>query len=398
MDKSTRIYQELLQEKANIWYISDQFGSKIMLKVSSSILKAIIKSCKLELLFGLDNNIFHIGVNIYDDPVNFVTLTSSNINFDEHLSVAKIMQLDNIQIQLYNELCACQCFGTITLTSKQKNDILCLLGNPKNLFIGSVNERIYQSADNFQYSLGLDILGSRGSVSKIETLVIETKIENLQTVKNSFLDAGGNVSTEISDQDEGTLFEKELFIALRSLFGSDIYHSPKISNNKSKFRELIDILAHSDIGIFLIEAKALGVTSAVDDRNMERKIKGLQKQIEKAIDQLGGAYKKIAENNIVYSSGGDEISFSRNLPACGIVIVSELLSFGNWDDIVKNLLITMSEKNILIHIMDFNEIMQFIGHSKGRRNLFDTYLMKRMEYFLKNPAIITVTKFVQSKD
>lgn len=397
MDKSDRIYQELLQERANIWYISDRYGSKIMLKVSSSILKAIIRGCKLELLFGIDDNIFHIGINIYDDPINFATLTSTNRIIDEHLSIVKIMQLEKVQIQLYNELCACQCFGDIILTTKNKNDILCLLGNPKRLFTGHIDERTHQSADNFQFSLGLDIPINHRTFTKIETLVIETKIENLQTMKNGFYDDTGMVSTEISDQDEGTLLEKEIFVALRSIFGSDIFHSPKIANNKIKYRELIDILALSDIGIFLIEAKALGVTNANEDRNMERKIKGLQKQIEKAIDQLAGAYKKIVESETIYSNKEEEILFNRNLPACGIIIISELLPFGNWDEITKKILIAMSEKNILIHIMDLNEIMQFIGHSKGDKYLFDTYLMQRMEGFVRNPSIIRQTKFVKGK-
>jgi len=368
-----------------------------MIKAPSSILKAIIKGCKIELAFGLDDNIFHIGIKIYDDPINFITLTSIQKNIDEHLSIAKIMQLEKVQVQLYNELCACQCFGDIILTTKKRNDILCLLGNPKRLFTGLIDERIHRSADNFQFSLGLDVPGSRKSRNQIETLLFEAKIEDLQIVKNSFLDEGGNMSTEISDPDEGTLMEKEIFVALRSLFGSDIFHSPKIPNNKTKYRELIDILALSDIGIFLIEAKALGVTNANEDRNMDRKIKGLQKQIEKGIDQLAGAYKKIVEGEIIYSNKEKKILFNRNLPACGIIIISELLPFGNWDEIIKKLLITMSDKNILIHIIDMNEIMQFIGHSKGNRNLFDTYFMQRMEDFVKNPSIIRQTKFVKGK-
>lgn len=397
MNKAERIHQELLQEKTGIWYISDGYGSKIMIKAPSSILKAIIKGCKIELAFGLDDNIFHIGIKIYDDPINFITLTSIQKNIDEHLSIAKIMQLEKVQVQLYNELCACQCFGDIILTTKKRNDILCLLGNPKRLFTGLIDERIHRSADNFQFSLGLDVPGSRKSRNQIETLLFEAKIEDLQIVKNSFLDEGGNMSTEISDPDEGTLMEKEIFVALRSLFGSDIFHSPKIPNNKTKYRELIDILALSDIGIFLIEAKALGVTNANEDRNMDRKIKGLQKQIEKGIDQLAGAYKKIVEGEIIYSNKEKKILFNRNLPACGIIIISELLPFGNWDEIIKKLLITMSDKNILIHIIDMNEIMQFIGHSKGNRNLFDTYFMQRMEDFVKNPSIIRQTKFVKGK-
>lgn len=393
MDKAKRIYQELLQERSNIWYISDSYGSKIMIKIPSSILKAIIKGCKIELLFGIDKNIFHIGVNIYDDPVHFVTLTSTHKNIDEHLSVAKIMQLDKVEIQLYNELCACQCHGNLILTTKNKNDILCLLGNPKKLFTGCIDDKIHQSADNFQFSLGLDIPVKQESLNKIETLVIETKIQDLQTMENFFYEDTGVISTEISNADEGTLLEKEIFVALRSLFGVDIYLNPKIDNKKTKYRELIDILAFSDIGFFLIESKALGVINANEDRNMERKIKGLQKQIEKAIDQLIGAYKKIFENETIYDNSGTVVQFDRTLPPCGIILVSEILPFGDWEDIIKKLIITMADNGIMIHIMDLNELMQFIGHSKGSKYVFDNYLLQRAQNFVKNPAIVKQAKF-----
>src|SRR5690606_30661891 len=327
MEKAERIYQELLQEKTGIWYITDEYGSKIIIKVPSSILKAIIKGCKIELVFGLDNNIFHIGVKIYDDPINFITLINTQKNMDEHLSIAKIMHLDKVQIQLYNELCVCQCFGDIVLTTKNKNDILCLLGNPKKLYVGVIDEKINQSADNFQYSLGLDIPNNHGSFNKVETLVIEAKIQNFQTMNNEFVEDTGIVSTEISDSDEGTLLEKEVFVVLRSLFGSNIYHSPQIAIKTPKQRELIDILAFSDNGIFLIESKALGVNNSSEDRNMDRKIKGLQKQIEKGIKQIVGAYKEISEEGLIYTASGEKIEFNRTLPPCGIVLVSELLTF-----------------------------------------------------------------------
>ena len=216
MNKTDRIYQELLSGKAGIWYISDDFGSKIMIKVPSSVLKAIIKGCKIEFVFGLEDNIFHIGIKIHDDPINFITLTSTQKNIDEHFSIAKIMQLEKVQIQLYNELCICQCFGDIIFSVKNKNDILSLLGNPVNLFTGIIDERICHSADNFQFSLGLDISSKGKTLNRIKTLVIEKEIENIQTMNNAFVENSGLVSTDVSDQAEGTLLEKEVFIVLRS--------------------------------------------------------------------------------------------------------------------------------------------------------------------------------------
>lgn len=114
-----------------------------MLEVSSTILKAIIKGCKLELLFGNDNNIFHTEAKIYDDSINFAILTTANIHVDENFSLAKIMQLDNVQIKLYDELSVCQYFGTINFTPRQKSYELCILGNPKKIYSGSLDERTF---------------------------------------------------------------------------------------------------------------------------------------------------------------------------------------------------------------------------------------------------------------
>ncbi len=398
MNKAERIYQELLQEKAGIWYISDGYGSKIMIKVPSSALKAIIKGCKTEFVFGLEDNIFHIGVKIYDDSINFITLTSTQKNIDEHFSIAKIMQLEKVQIQLYNELCICQCLGDIIFSIKNKNDILSLLGNPMNLFTGIIDERIYHSADNFQFSLGLDIPSNSKTFNRIETLVIEKEIENLHTMNNAFVENSGLVSTDVLDQDEGTLLEKEVFIVLRSLFGSNIYHSPQTAIKTPKQRELIDILAYSDYGVFLIESKALGIINTSHERDMERKVIGIQKQIEKGINQIVGAYKKILVNECIFTKFGENVEFNRTLPPCGIVLESELLPFGKWDDLLHKLLIAIHDNGIMIHIMDLNELMQFIGHSKKDKNLFDYYLMERIKSFVENPSILRETKFLKENN
>lgn len=396
MDKAKRIYQELLQQKTGVWYVSDIYGSKIMIKVPSSTIKAIIKGCKLEFVFGIDDNIFHVGARIYDDPINFLTITAPHKNMDEHLSIAKIMSLNKVHIQLCNELGVCQAFGDIVLNEKNNNDVLCLLGNPKRLYTGNLNERLISSSDNFQFSLGLDIpYFDNRSPNKIQIISIDTKIENLQVLNNIFYGETGTFSTEITNSDEGKLLEKEVFIALRSLFGSNVYLNPHITNKKDISRELIDILAFSDIGIFLIESKALGVNNAVEERSMSRKIKGLQDQIKKGIKQLVGALKRITNNELIYDESGQKVYFNRTLPPCGIVLVSELLHFGEWEEILSIIVRAMRENGILIHIMDLNELMQFITYSNGDKYRFDDYLLERIKSFTENPSIFRQTKFIK---
>jgi hypothetical protein len=104
MTKQNRIYNELAQEAAGIWHISDDFGSKIMIKVPTTSIKALIQGCCLQLIFGKDTscdpNIFHTGLKIFDDPTKFLIIVNTHRFLDEHLSVAKIWNLDKVQIQL----------------------------------------------------------------------------------------------------------------------------------------------------------------------------------------------------------------------------------------------------------------------------------------------------------
>jgi len=55
MDSGERIYKELVHERASLWYVSDEYGMKIMVKAPSNTLKALINRCKVELLFGKDH-------------------------------------------------------------------------------------------------------------------------------------------------------------------------------------------------------------------------------------------------------------------------------------------------------------------------------------------------------
>ena len=146
MNKEERIYNELKHEISGIWYISDAYGSKVMIKVSTPSIKSLLKGCKIEFLFGRDDShtpkIFHTGFKIYDDPLNYQMLFSTHRFLDEHLSTARILNLDKVQIQLFNELNVCQAFGDLMLSEYNKNEIRILISNPKKLYTGGFNKQI----------------------------------------------------------------------------------------------------------------------------------------------------------------------------------------------------------------------------------------------------------------
>jgi hypothetical protein len=400
MDKQERIFQELLHERAAIWYISDKSGAKIMVKVPSSSIKALLKGCRIEFVYGRDeyqnSYIFHTGVRIYDDPLHYQSIFCAQRFLDEHLSLAKIMHLDQVEIQFYNEINVCQAYGTLRLRVQDRHDVHALQGNTKLLHKGDFDNLLSQSLDNFQFSLDNNSLFT-SAPKLIETLVINGIIHNWQIVQNTFFGINEDAVIKISDSFEGKILELEAMVLMESLFGKSIWRSPQIFN-KGQQRELIDILAYSEYGIFLIEAKALGIIDSAEDVSMGRKVANLKRHIAKAIRQLVGATKSITSNLPIYSQDKNEILFNRTLLLHGIVLVSDLLPFGNWDETIKALSEAMPKSKIYIHVMDMSEFARFIGYSKGDKNKFDYFLIKRIESFVENPSLAIRIDFVNDNN
>jgi hypothetical protein len=305
------------------------------------------------------------------------------------------MNLMEVQIQFYNELSACQAFGTLIFKEKARHDVLCLLGNPRNIYIGTFDDTVNLSLNRFQLNVGIDCdFENVGPVDELETLIVEGYISKINTMKNCFYSDGINVDLLIDDIDEGNTLEDEVLITMASLFGKNIYKGARIPH-KNTTRELTDILAFSEFGIFLVEAKALGVVNQESERSMERKVQGLQKQVIKAIKQLVGASKKIAENSTIYNQYGIEIHFNKKLVPHGIILVSELLQFGDWTEIVRALQKAINENNIMINLFDMKEFIRFIRYSNGDRHQFDFFLMQRFYNFIECQSIFLTSKFVE---
>lgn len=153
------------------------------------------------------------------------------------------------------------------------------------------------------------------------------------------------------------------------------------------YRELTDVLAISDNGIFLIESKAVGVIESALNKPMGKKVKGLQKQISTGIDQIVGASKKVTANTTIYDSHLVEIIFDKTpFPHC-IVLVSELLPFGDWKTIEYKIFKAMAENKIYLNVIDLREFMQYIGHAQGSADRLNLMLIERVEALVKNKNI-----------
>lgn len=303
MNIADRIYKEMLHEQASLWYISDNFGSKVMIKTQSISIKSLLKGCRIEFLFGKDTMhqpaIFHTGVRIYDDPIHYLTITGVERYYDELNSLEKIMNRSNTYIHFHNELNVCVAYAIVTFEINDQIKALNLLSNIENLFTGDFNRDAVKSLDCFEYSLKID--REFQDIHEIETLIIEGKLSEWKIMENNFIGFNETNKILIDDNKEGDNFEKQVWVSLESLFENQLYRNPK-THHKKVIRELTDVFAFSDYGIFLIETKALSILNTDIERTMERKVIGLKKQIVKAINQLMGATKKIKANEDIYSN------------------------------------------------------------------------------------------------
>jgi len=398
MNKEDRIYRELLNEPVCTWYISDEFGSKVMVKAPSLSIKALIKGCPIFFTFGKDSHkhpaIFHIGARIFDDPVHYLSITGANRFADEHASLKKIMNSESVNIHFHSELTILVATARLTFTSDDRRKILALLGVTENLFTGDFTSEVEQSLDCFDYSLGIQ--RQYANAVKIDTEVIEGRLSEWTLMRNHIY--GDNDVSELvtESKDEGGYLEQEILAMLESTFKTQIFRSPKIPYKKN-YRELTDILAFAEFGNFLVETKVISVYNADFGRPMDKKVANLQGQISKAIDQLIGASKKVAENVPIFDSNKKEIMFNRALlPHC-IVLVSELLPFGDWTEIEKKIFKSMIDNKILLHVMDLKEFIKFVRVSGMDKNKLDYYLMKRLEDFINCQSIMMETRFVPEK-
>lgn len=398
-EKAERIYKELLHEEACLWYISDSYGSKVMVKIPSASIKALIAGCRIEFLFGKDNKEkptkFHAGVRVYDDPIHYLSVTGIHRFLDEHISLERIMNRTQTYIHFHNELNVCTATASLSFDTKDQLKVLNFIGNPNNLYIGDFDSHASRSLDCFQYSLTKH--EDLKNVYEIETLVVQGKLESWQMMENHFIGLNEANKIVLNNTDEGGTFEQQVWASLESLFEKQLHKNPRIPF-KNGTRELTDLFAYSEYGIFLIETKALGILGASNERTMDRKVAGLQKQIEKAIDQLTGAVKKIREDSPVLDNKGNEILFDRKLlPHC-IILVSELLPFGEWQHIVYKMMVAMVEAKIYLHLVDLREFMRYVGMARGSVNRLDYYLMKRAEQFTEHQTVHIKVKEVFEKD
>ena len=382
------ISKKLLAEDASILFVEQLNNISILIKAPINTCKSFIIGCEAEIIIGKDNTlekpIIHTGIRIFDDMVNPLLLTGSHRYREENHALIKILKSDSCLVGLYNELGILVATGQVVLNSKTKFEAIEMIGSEEYLYYGNFTQEVSDSLDSFDYSI--DNSRQFKNPYAIDLMTLGCNFKDWNIVDSHFVGLMEKPQTKIDDIDEGTNLEKYVWFSIESLFPFSIYLNPKFKTNKGD-KELTDILAFYDLGIFLIETKGLSVFAQTKDKSMVKKVATLQKHIQKAILQLAGAKENIERGTDFYNSKGEKIDFKRDvIPHC-IVLVSELLPFGDWKKIQKEILIAMRDAKIYLNVMDFKKFMTLVKNTKGKKEYLDFYLMQRTERFVEHDSI-----------
>jgi len=388
-----------MSEEVTILFTQQGNDLSILIKAPINTCKSLIIGCSAEIIIGKDDTletpIIHSGIRIFDDINKPLLLTGAHRCREENNALIKILKSESCLVGLFSELGILVATGQVELNSIAKQKAIELIGKEENLYHGNFTEIVTNSLDSFDYSI--DNSRQFQNPYLIDILTIVCTFKDWNTIDSNYVGLMEHPQTKIDDIEEGTHLEKQVWFSIESLFPYSIYLNPKYKTTKGE-KELTDILAFHDLGIFLIETKGLSVFAPNVDKSMEKKVTTQHKHIRKAIKQLVGAKENIEKGTEFYSSSGEKIEFKRDIVPHCIVLVSELLPFGDWENIQEEILIAMRDAKIYLNVLDFREFMTLVKISKGKKEYLDFYLMQRTEKFVMHKNIHIRTGITGSKD
>lgn len=380
---STRVQKEMSSEEAAIWFVPANSGEELalLIKAPSSCIKALVAGCQLKLLFGRKQSFLNVGVRILDMPDAPVFISGAQRESEEHEVLAKIINERKIPVFLFNEMDVCLAWSNLEISEESAEKISNHVGDVLTLYAGPFTDECSLALDCFCYSA--DITHTYPNAVEIPLIEVDVVIEPWRTNNVSFVGVRGYHTIAINDKDEGEMFERAIWASLESVFPLTIYKSPLVKIGE-KTREFTDVLAFHEFGSFLIEAKDLSVLQAGYDRDQQRRTNGVKKQAKKAITQLVGAANALKRGDPITDISGNSLAVIRNQPAHCIVLIMELMHWGDWSEIEQQLMEAMRSTGAFFHLLDLREFIFILKASSGNAARFDYNLMERCKSFAKS--------------
>ena len=383
---SERIYKSMLAEHAHVWYVPANDGDEtaLLIKSITPSLKALIAGCQIQLLFGKKDNYLCTGARIYDMPDSPLLLSEPQIVLEEHMALVQSMKQMVFPIFLFNERDICVASSTVEISEEDSSALLELMGNEDSLYTGKFNDDVSFAVDCFDTSI--DKTRTFPNAYEIPIIEITPKIGKWETYDVYFVNNDSHGGINIAAKTEGENFENIIRASLDHVFPSTLYKNPQIQHGDTR-REFTDIFAYYEYRSFLIEAKDLSVIQAGFNKNEAKRLAGIQKQAEKAIKQLIGAVNAFKRGDALFDAKGNMISVDRNPSPHCIILITELMTCGDWSEITKQLLEASEQTYAFFHLFDLRELITLIKKCSGDPALIDYNLVERYKLFIKNKNV-----------
>jgi len=214
-------------------------------------------------------------------------------------------------------------------------------------------------------------------------------------------DAGQHAALSIVSANEGDQQEQLALWITENLEVGPI-RSPQVLRN-GKRRELCDILFKYPDGAFLIESKSLAVfAEPVSRTQLARRV---TKAVDKGIDQLSGACRRIFAEDTILDAGGQPIDVPTDYSPHCIVLVPDLSLLEDRSDLDKTVFSQfLIEKSGYLHLLDTTELASLVhsalywsqNTAETPIAAFDAVLMRRWN-IVNDKNTINVRYFLKLK-
>jgi len=347
---SERVYKEMIYEDASLWIVPANGGDELalLIKAPSSAIKALIAGCPLHLLFGRDGAYLSAGVRILDMPDAPILISGIQRELEEHQALARLLADKQAPVFLFNEMDVCLAWTNLEISDASASQVEELIGKQPDIYVGKFTPECSRALDCFCYTS--EPSRTFTNVVLIPLVTVFTSLEPWRANNVSFVGVRGYETITIDDPNEGDIFERVIWASLESVFPFTIHKGAQVMIG-AKLREFTDVLAYHEYGSFLIEAKDISVIQAGYERDQERRTKGVQKQVNKAIAQLQGACNALARGDRIFAKTGQELNVVRDKPAHCIVLITELMAWGDWRVIEGQLKSAMRSTKAFFHLL-----------------------------------------------
>lgn len=340
---SLRVSNEMRSEEASLWIVPANGGETIsvLIKAPSSSIKALISGCRLSIPLGAYGAYLCVGAQIFDMPDAPVLISGAVCENEEQEALERLLHERRAPIFLFNEMNICLAWSNLDVSQETAEAAQLFIERTKPLYTGQFTQDCLHALDCFCLSVDSTIYSS--NATKIPLIELLIQIEPWRCNKITFISMRGYHDLAIDNINEGEMFERAIWASLESVFPLTLHKSPQVHIG-NKLREFTDVLSYHLFGTFLIEAKDLSILTAGFERDQERRTKSVQKQTMKAIGQLVGACKAMNRGEkIVTADGNEEIPLVRDKPPHCIVLITELMNYGDWSMVEGKLVEAMKQ-------------------------------------------------------